>query len=763
MIALDTETTGVDFRHGVKPFFVTICDDDGNQRFWEWDVNPFTRQPCVPPEDLEDLRNELELVRSWGEGFDDEIADRHCIIGQNMRFDVHALKTVGVVDFPWHRLHDTLIASHVLASNRPHNLTDLSMQYLGVDIEPKEKALEVACQEARRWCRSNLPDWAIAKEGRADMPSVKPGKSGGKRGTEKDKTWKSDMWLPRAVAMDQGFELPDEECDHLDRDGEPNWSADHRCRECRGHRWHLILRDYSNADSAVTVALWQVMREEIKRRKLWPIYLERMKALPIAWGMEDAGITLSSRRLADLRKEYTAESGRLERVCKTIASNRGYDLNLPANGRNQSLDEFVFNVMKMPVLVKTDTGAPSMDKKAIDGWEGLLPPTDQRHRFVKSMKNKRSRDTALTFLDSYERFWLPLVKTMDRLDHEETEYDEWRILHPNLNPTGTDTLRWTSSNPNSQQISKKEGFNLRYCFGPAPGREWWSMDAKNIELRIPAFESREQDLIDLLERMNDPPYYGSEHLLNFSTVYPDIWESAMRPGVTWEWEDEHHGKQIDLSLVGPYCKKKYAATWYQRCKNGDFAIGYGCGKMMADTTFQKDGAYDLLKARFAKKAALNAKCIEFAKKHGYVETIPDKSVDPTRGYPLLVSRSNRGEVIPTTPLNYHVSGTAMWWTMRAMIRVQAQLDEWRREDGFDGRIAMQVHDELVLDFPRGHDPVEEHARLGKDPKGFQRPDCNLWRIRVIQRLMEQGGRDIDIPTPVGIEYHSVSWSEGITF
>ncbi len=110
-------------------------------------------------------------------------------------------------------------------------------------------------------------------------------------------------------------------------------------------------------------------------------------------------------------------------------------------------------------------------------------------------------------------------------------------------------------------------------------------------------------------------------------------------------------------------------------------------------------------------------------------------------------------MIPTTPLNYHVSGTAMWWTMRAMVRVQEQLDEWRAGDGFDGHITLQVHDELVLDLPAGSVPRN---------KSDARPGCNLWRVRVLQKLMERCGDDIGIPTPVGVEFHETNWSEGTT-
>jgi DNA polymerase I-like protein with 3'-5' exonuclease and polymerase domains len=91
----------------------------------------------------------------------------------------------------------------------------------------------------------------------------------------------------------------------------------------------------------------------------------------------------------------------------------------------------------------------------------------------------------------------------------------------------------------------------------------------------------------------------------------------------------------------------------------------------------------------------------------------------------------------------------MWWTTKAMLRCWAELEQWRKE-GFDAHLIMQVHDELVFDLPRGADPVE-------NPEG-----SNLGKVRVLQKLMEQGGEDYGIPTPVGIEYHIDNWSEGVT-
>ena len=690
LLALDCEATGLDLRHTSRAFFVTVCDEEGEQHWWEWAIDPLTRMPKVPEGDKEEIREKVAAA--------DEL------VLQNSKYDAAALYVGGIItEWPWEKTHDTLLAGHLLASNRPHNLTDMAVQYLGVDIQPYEDRLEVAVQKCRRMVQQArlkvkrkaakgggvflddpLAGWIIAEKDHPDMPSVK------------DKSWKQDAWLPRAMrAAGYGKEHPE---------------------------WDTVLRDYANADSAVTVQLWKVMEAELHRRGLWAIYQERRKVLRIAYEMESQGVTLNGERLEELTTKYRTENARTERLLRSLANSYNYELSLPRGGRNKNLDTFVFDVLKLEKVYnsKARSAGPTLDSKnAVPHYLNTLPRTSKGYTFVKGLAGKRSRDTAISYMESYRRFWLPLAET------------NWYRLHPSLNHCGTDTLRWSSSQPNEQNISKKENFNLRYVFGPAPGREWWSLDAKNIELRIPAYEAEEEDFIALFEKPNEPPYYGSNHLLIAHLLFPKEFEECLRKGESF--------------------KDRYKSTIYQDVKNGNFAVQYGAvdredGKGTADRTYKLPGAQARIKSRFKKQEALNQKWVRFAEKHGYVETMPDRTVDPRRGYPLLVTRTSYGEVLPTVPLNYHVQGTAMWWMMKAMIRVSEQLREWSREPG-EYRIALQVHDELVLDFPQG--------------RGSEPWKTNLPKIRKVQRLMAAGGEDIGVPTPVSVEYHESNWSEGV--
>lgn len=740
VISLDTETTGIDLYHGARPFFVTVCRADGEQTYWEWDVDPLTREPRIPEEDAREIRHLVGMA---------EVR-----ILQNAKFDVTALRQADIMEWVWSGMgcttHDTLIASHLLASNMPHDLTSLAMQYLGIDILPLEKALEVAVKEARRMVQQArlrrkkvgtlstakvgtlfdgmdveedgeagpvsavepLADWFIAGEGLPGMPSAK------------EEAWKYDMWLPRALRV----------AGHADDKPE----------------WDTVLSDYSNADSAVTIKLWQVMEPEIRRRGLWEVYLERIKLLPIVYGMERRGVTLNRNRAEELRVQYLEQSANHHETCIRLS---GGEMDaLPANGVSNALRHVVFDKFGLVPCRTTKKGNESMDKYVLDDWLATLPPGPPRD-FISNLKAYRKRKTALSFIYAYQKYWLEMGGHGGNGDGVG---DGVVLLHGNINPTATDTLRFGMANPNLQQVSKQEiaeeeqhglgGHTARYMFGPAPSREWWALDYENIELRIPAYEAGEDAMIALFERPDDPPYYGSNHLLFFDILHHDkfteeVCVKCLRSGNSAGGCVGSCGERRPLWAIKGGVKAKYGHTWYQWTKNGDFAVQYGAvaSSGTADRAYHVPGAQVQIESRLTKIKALSNRMIAYAEKRGYVETIPDRTVNPHHGYPLLCTRTPNGRIMPTVPLSYHVQGTAMQCTTKAMVRCDAQLSEWR-STGFDAHMVLQVHDEIVFDMPAG----------GKR---------NLPRVRRLKQLMEQSGDDIGVPLKVSISYHPRTWGE----
>lgn len=693
------------------PFlFTTVGTGESDATFYEWDVDPYTRQPAIPQEDIEEI---AELLSD----------DAERVVFQNAKFDVKVLAKLGVWEYIdvwkfWNRVEDTLIKGHLLASNEPHDLTSMVLIYLGVNIKHFEDRIDEATKAARRLVKhrafiETYGEWRIAKEGLPEMPSAKGGSDKESRGEDKSKLFKYDMWLPRTVCRLAPEFLPS--AVHLDGS---EW---HPGDDIAEHPWWTVCSDYANADSSSTLPLAVAQDTRIQERGLDAIYRERLKVLPVAYRMEQNGVTLSGERLNSLVDEYKVETTRRRQVCVNIAKGYGYDLEMPAGASvNNSLRTFFWETLgleqrgqKNKELSRKNPN-PSLDKNVLEHYEATLPANTPPVMFVKALRGSRSMDTAVTYMEGYRKFWI----------HEGG--GTYR-LYPSLNPTGTDTLRTSSSNPNAQNISKKEDFNLRCCFGPEPGYEWWSLDYQNIELRIPAYESGEKIMIDLFEKPDDPPYFGSYHLMNASIIYPDLF---------WPLADQK----------GAF-KKKYAATWYQWCKNFGFAVGYGAMEASgtADIAAHKPGAQRMVMDRLKEHSKLNQKMIDMAERYGYVETIPDLEVDPTRGYPLLCSRSTWGSILPTVPLNYHVQGTACWVAMRAMILIQEYFDELnKRLRSNEYQLILNVHDEVVLRMPY------------RENKG------NWTVVQKCKTIMERLGKCISVPLTVGVEYHKVHWAEGET-
>lgn len=726
IISLDTETTGVDLAHGALPFLVTTCCEDGIIRFWEWDVDPLTRRPEIPPDDLVGIAALIDAADT--------------IYLQNAKFDHRALAAVGV-DLPWSKVRDTLIASHLLASNHPHDLTSLCIEYLGTDIEQHELKVKEVTQTCRAIAKRDYPHWRIASEGAPSMPSVT---AGSKRG--EDKPWKNDMWLPRALARHQKIHNQD---------------------------WLTACQRYANADSEHTLPLGLELERLIRERGYWSIYLHRLRLPEVYGAMEMCGVTGRASYTDATITEYEAHVAEAECTMRDIAAEFGHDLQLAEGASlNDNMRDFFYGAVEqrcprcdytkrikhwngegqadwlpvptcpkcikpsrgragvkhvmtekrrpnlaLPVIPNKKTGNASLDSAAMEEYIQTLddgPALD----FMGLLLDKRRYDTALAYMRAYRRFGIPVAGAPG-----------YYRVHPSLNPCGTDHLRASSNSPNMQNVSgESKELSNRACFGPLIDREWWNMDFRSIERRIPPYECGEPEMVKVFEQADQPPYWGSLYYLTASVLYPDeFWPRSRVP--------PDHKESF----------KKACPKLYKQAKFFDLAKQYGAGRKKGDLLSRVHNSYDKVDSSFPLLAALQQKYLHAAERNGFVETLPDRTVDPTRGYPILASRTEDGRVLSTTPFNYHVSGTACDIKNKALVRCHDQCAAWRAE-GFDARIALEVHDSILFDFPRGRNMEE-----------------NLPRALVLRTLMEGVGQDMvpPIPTPVSCEYHIESWADGV--
>ena len=605
MISLSLETTGKDLRHGCNAFAVSICEEDDNQSYWIWAVDPLTRKVATPnrqhmvADDLDEIENFV----------DDEV-----IVFHDAKFAVRALENICTVHWGWADIHDTMLSAHLLDSSAKLDLKSQVEIWLDFDLDDETILGDVARFRARAIQTDHkMSDWRLAGHGLPEMPS------GGN-------CLVSDLWLLGAV---------DSNDDTLD--------------------------DYLNLKSALILHLHRAHMEEIKKRGLEEIYEERRKILPLVYQMEDAGLTLSKDRLFEMMDEYDEETEDANEMIGILGKRLGYDRTKDATANVED-----------------------------DGVKNSKAAT-----FVKYVSSHRRYGYGLSIMKGYERFMLPFDGDI-------------QVVYPRLNPVGSSTLRWTSSDPNEHGVSKA----TRSVFGPASGRCWATLDYSNLDLRIAAYDAGESEMIELFENPDKGPYYGSYHLLVFDILHPE--------------EFEEHGIK---------CKDVYRDTLYQWTKAGNFAIQYGAmeGSGTADDAYHVEGAHVLIKDRFEKITQLNQRQVDIANKRGYVETIPDRELDMAIGYPVRLIRGTNGRVRETQPLSYRTSSTAMWVFCRAMVEVSEYLEDL---DGW--RIIGMIHDELMVEFPS---------------------NVSLKPLGKIRRIMEKKGACIGVPLVVDVKLHRDNWGE----
>lgn len=139
-LAIDTEDTGLDPQHGDRPYIVSACNSDAQEWLWEWNVDPHTRKPHIPPRDVA----KINLV----------ISQHDQIVFHNANFDLAHLQEIGV-KLPLKnrsRVHDTQLMSHVLDSKNSHELKELALRFLDI-LDDDEADLKKAVQKVHRHAR----------------------------------------------------------------------------------------------------------------------------------------------------------------------------------------------------------------------------------------------------------------------------------------------------------------------------------------------------------------------------------------------------------------------------------------------------------------------------------------------------------------------------------------------------------------------------------------------------------------------------------
>jgi len=154
IVAVDTETTGLDVYAGCRPFMASFAQRiNGEVTTWEvhWPVNPITREVIVQPACIQVIKEVME---------DENITK----VFHNANFDIRMLDALGVKIRGAY--FDTIILAHCADSSRPtYALKPLSQTLLKIPVDD-EKDLKQDVIRQRRQAKKN--GWNIADAVEAD-------------------------------------------------------------------------------------------------------------------------------------------------------------------------------------------------------------------------------------------------------------------------------------------------------------------------------------------------------------------------------------------------------------------------------------------------------------------------------------------------------------------------------------------------------------------------------------------------------------------
>ena len=365
-------------------------------------------------------------------------------------------------------------------------------------------------------------------------------------------------------------------------------------------------------------------------------WLMREMEMPLSlvlYDMEREGVEV---RREELKAYGDALVARIEELEKSIHAQAGVAFNI--NSPKQ-LGEVLFDTMKLPGGKKTKTGYST----AADVLEKL----SEEAPIVKDILEYRQ----LTKLKSTYADGLAVYIGEDRR------------IHTSFNQTITATGRISSTEPNLQNIPMRMelGRRIRKVFVPREGCEFMDADYSQIELRVLAHMSGDEQLIEAYHMDQDI------HRITAAKVFHTPFEEV-----------------TDLQR--------------RNAKAVNFGIVYGISSfgLSQDLSISKKEAADYIEQYFATypgvKAFLDG-LVAGAKEKGYITTMFGRR----RPVPELSSSNfmqrSFGERVA---MNSPIQGTAADIIKIAMIRVWQAL----RDSGLKSRLILQVHDELVIETYR---------------------------------------------------------------
>ena len=404
------------------------------------------------------------------------------------------------------------------------------------------------------------------------------------------------------------------------------------------------IYEYAAEDADITLRLKNVLEPRLKElgveELFWNIEMPLVRVLA---DMELNGVCLDTEALQDTSKIFTE---RMKQYEQEIYKEAREEFNISSPKKVGDILFGKLQIMDKPK--KTKTGQYVTSEEVLQSLESKSP-------IVRNILNYRGMKKLLsTYIDALPKLINP------RTGH----------IHTSFNQALTATGRLSSSDPNLQNIPVRtdDGKEVRKCFIPEDGCLFFSADYSQIELRIMAHLSEDENMMEAFREGHD---------IHRATA-AKIWHVDIDKVTDAQ---RKKAKQANFGII-------YGITTYGLAQRMD--IPNGEAKELIEgyfRTFPKVQAY----MEYAK---------EVARAKGYAETLFHR-----RRYLADINSRNatvRG-FAERNAINAPIQGTEADIIKVAMVRI------WERfkKEGIRSKMILQVHDELNFSvFPEEREQVE---------------------------------------------------------
>lgn len=411
---------------------------------------------------------------------------------------------------------------------------------------------------------------------------------------------------------------------------------------------HYVLQPeqkHNTETIAETLHQYNVLKPRLKETGVEDLFYNiEMPLVPVLAEMEMTGVRLDTDALAETSKVLTERMHQIEQNIYELA---GHEFNIASP---KQVGEVLFGEMKIVEKPKkTKTGQYVTSEEVLQQLRSKAPIVDHilEHRGLKKLLG--------TYVDALPKLINP------RTGH----------IHTTFNQAVTATGRLSSSNPNLQNIPVRgeDGKEIRKCFIPEPGQLFFSADYSQIELRVMAHLSGDENMIEAFREGYDI------HAATAARIYKEDINSVSR-------DQRTKAKRANFGII-------YGITVFGLAERLDIS---------------RDEAKQLIEGYFNTFPGVHAymeKAKETAREHGYAETFFHRR----RYLPDITSHNATvRNFAERNAINAPIQGSAADIIKIAMVRIY---ERFKRE-GIRSKMILQVHDELNFSvLPEEKERVEK--------------------------------------------------------